>query len=135
MRSPSGYVHILRDKSCVTDKYALTRVTIRNISGPFTWSSALLQSSISCIAVQTWSTFSSSKPTPGMTKRCPISRKGWRVTSWIKRPVGTRRRAVDVANVDSQPEHFFERHSWEMAKSTEFRELNFAFQSLLQGYG
>jgi len=42
---------------------------------------------------------------------------------------------LDRANVDGRPESFFERHSWMTAKSTDFKDLNFSFQSLLQGYG
>lgn len=46
-----------------------------------------------------------------------------------------REKSAECTNADSRLGHFFERHSWELAKSTGFSELNFAFQSLLQGYG
>jgi hypothetical protein len=52
----------------------------------------------------------------------------------MKRPVSLDTR-LDRENVDGQLGFFFEKHSWMTAKSTDFQDLNFAFQSLLQGYG
>jgi hypothetical protein len=67
--------------------------------------------------------------------RFPTLQKSCREASRMKRPVSPNMRLTWSRKCWQPPESFFERYSWMTAKSTNFKDLNFAFQSLLQGYG